>query len=168
METSIDRVAKLLIERKLTIAFAESATAGALAYGFSRSRDAGEYLKGGLVCYDARLKQEILGVDAQLIQEFTPESMEVTEAITRGLARLISADIHVGVTGLPAPGGSETEEKPVGTMFIFGILNGTELVSHRQVYAGSAEAIIRQTVDCVGELVYKTLIDTNNRQPSLP
>jgi nicotinamide mononucleotide (NMN) deamidase PncC len=42
--------------------------------------------------------------------------MEVTEAIARGLTTLIPADIHIGITGLPCPGGSETAEKPIGTM----------------------------------------------------
>jgi len=158
METNIQRATRLLLEKKLTIAFAESATAGSLAYEFSRCDDAGEYLKGGIVCYDACLKEEMLGVDKELIRNYTPESMEVTRAITNGLAVLIRADIHVGVTGLPAPGGSETMEKPVGTMFICALLQGREFFSHTQVYAGSAEGIIKHAVDCVGELLYENLI----------
>lgn len=56
MQTNIQRAARLLLEKNLTIAFAESATAGRLSSEFSLPDDAGKYLKGAIVCYDACLK----------------------------------------------------------------------------------------------------------------
>lgn len=137
---------KRLKEQKLTIAFAESATAGRLTAEFALLPDAGDFLKGGFVCYDAYLKERVLNVSPELVEMYTPESEEVTEAITRGLIPLIPADIHVGITGLTAPGGSETPEKPVGTMFVYGIRAGSRMFSERVVFTGSAEAIILQTI----------------------
>lgn len=69
---------KLLIANRLTLAFAESATAGRAAAEFSLVKNAGKLLKGGLVCYDACLKEDILGVPSELIKKYTPESAEVT------------------------------------------------------------------------------------------
>ncbi|WP_276088114.1 CinA family protein [Pedobacter sp. JY14-1] len=149
--------AKLLIENKLTIAFAESATAGRIAADFSLQPDAGKFLKGGIVCYDACLKSDLLKVPQELIDTHTPESMEVTQAIASGLAGLIPADIHLGVTGLPAPGGSETEEKPVGTMFICGMLGERSIFSDRAVFEGSPEEIVQQTVAKVAVLIIRFL-----------
>jgi nicotinamide mononucleotide (NMN) deamidase PncC len=50
-------------------------------------------------------KTGLLKVPKYLIEGFTPESMEVTESIARGLSSVIPADIHIGITGLPCPGG---------------------------------------------------------------
>lgn len=138
---------QLLQEKKLTIAFAESATAGRIVSEFSQIPDAGTFLKGGIACYDACLKEDLLHVSPELIKKHTPESAAVTEAITKGLVRLIPADIHIGITGLTAPGGSESPEKPVGTMFIHGIVRGgTPIFSDRQVFRGTPEEIVLQTV----------------------
>ncbi|RZM22774.1 MAG: CinA family protein [Pedobacter sp.] len=157
MQTNVQRAAKLLLEKKLTIAFAESATAGRLSSEFSVPDDAGKYLKGAIVCYDACLKEEMLQVKKELIERYTPESAEVTVAITEGIADQISADIHIGVTGLPSPGGSETPEKPVGTMFIHAIKNGQPLFTDRKIFSGSPESIILQTVDRAAELLAQHL-----------
>jgi nicotinamide-nucleotide amidase len=136
---------EVLLQKELTIAFAESATAGRVSAEFSLMQDAGQFLKGGFVCYDACLKEEALGVSPELIKKFTPESAEVTAAIAKGLEKLIRADLHVGITGLTAPGGSETAEKPVGTMFIHINMAGKTLVSERALFIGSPEEIIMQT-----------------------
>ncbi|RZM13234.1 MAG: CinA family protein [Pedobacter sp.] len=157
MQTNIQRAARLLLEKNLTIAFAESATAGRLSSEFSLPDDAGKYLKVAIVCYDACLKEEMLQVKKELIERYTPESAEVTAAITEGITRQISADIHIGVTGLPAPGGSETPEKPVGTMFIHALKHGMLLFSDRQLFSGSPEGIILHTVDRVAELLAQHL-----------
>lgn len=138
---------QLLREKNLSIAFAESATAGRIASEFSLIPDAGKFLKGAFVCYDACLKENVLGVPGDFIKKYTPESAEVTEAIARGLIKIIPADIHIGVTGLTTPGGSESPEKPVGTMFIHGIVRGnTSIFSVRQIFGGTPEEIILQTV----------------------
>jgi nicotinamide-nucleotide amidase len=55
---AIAEAAELLISQKLTLAFAESATAGRASAEFSLACDAGKFLKGGLACYDAALKCE--------------------------------------------------------------------------------------------------------------
>lgn len=113
----------LLKEKKLTITFAESATAGRLSAEFALIPDCGEILKGGIVCYDACIKQDILGVPESLVKKYTPESAEVTAEMARRLGNVIKADIYVAITGLIMPGGSESPDKQVGTMFIHSIIN---------------------------------------------
>lgn len=149
----LKRCCELLLQKKLTIAFAESATAGRVSSEFSLMEDAGKFLKGGFVCYDACLKEETLAVSPELIKKFTPESAEVTAAIAKGLEKLIAADIHVGITGLTAPGGSETEQKPVGTMFIHINLAGKTLVTERVLFNGLPEEIILQTTNHTAKLL---------------
>ncbi|WP_343522982.1 CinA family protein [Pedobacter sp.] len=148
---------KILIERKLTIAFAESATAGRLAAEFSLITDAGKFLRGAVVCYDANLKVELLKVKKELIDKYTPESMEVTRAIALGLRSLIEADIYIGVTGLPAPGGSENSEKPVGTMFLHAIKDNEIIFAERCNFLGEPEAIIMATINHCAKLLLEYL-----------
>lgn len=154
---SIERCGRLLAIKHLTLAFAESATAGRAAMEFSLCERAGEFLKGGLVCYDAYLKEQVLQVPKPLIDEFTPESPEVTYAIAKGLGELIDADISIGITGLTRTGGSETEEKPVGTMFFCAILGGEILFEDRQYFKGDQNEISSKAVAHLSELLFNAL-----------
>ena len=148
---------KLIAAKKLTLAFAESATAGRLSYEFSLSPDSGDILKGGLVCYDACIKEDILGIPHELIERYTPESAEVTKELAQRLYKVIpSADIFVAVTGLTTIGGSETPEKPVGTMFIHALIQGQDYAI-REVFSGNAQQIVADTVKRVARLLIDTL-----------
>lgn len=152
---------RIIAKEKLTLAFAESATAGRLAYEFSLSPDSGKILKGGLVCYDACIKEDTLGIPHELIERFTPESAEVTRELAHNLYKVIpSADIFIAVTGLTTEGGSETPEKPVGTMFIHALVNGRDYAI-REVFAGSAEEIVSATINRVASLLIEKLKKTD-------
>lgn len=146
MIKEVIRCGETLISNELSIAFAESATAGRLSAEFSLTPDAGKFLKGGIACYDASLKTSLLNVPKGLIETFTPESMEVTSSIAQGLASLIPARIHLGVTGLTCAGGSENAEKPIGTMFVVALLDGQKLFAQRFEFHGSEEEIVLATV----------------------
>jgi nicotinamide-nucleotide amidase len=143
---------KHLADKKLTIAFVESATAGRLAAEFSMSPQSGTILIGGLVCYDARVKERILGISKELIEKYTPESEEVTKALADKFRNFLDADVHVAVTGLTTPGGSETPEKPVGTMFVH-LLFRDDSIPVRKTFKGTPEDIVLQTIDQVAQLI---------------
>lgn len=149
---------KALAENNLTITFAESATAGSLCAAYAMAPESGKVLKGGIVCYDAVLKEHILRIPPGLIKKYTPESAEVTEQLCRRLKKLINADVYVAVTGLTTSGGSETREKPVGTMFIHMIWEDKSL-GVREVYRGKPEEIIAQTIDRVARMVLDLVRD---------
>lgn len=148
---------KLLAEKELTVAFAESATAGKLSYEYSLTPDSGKILKGGLVCYDACIKEDVLGIPHELIKKYTPESAEVTKELARSLHKVVpSADVFIAVTGLTTAGGSETPEKPVGTMFIHAVISGQEFPV-REVFSGSPEQIIAAAIKRVDRLLIENL-----------
>lgn len=152
-----------MAELGLTVAFAESATAGWLCSEFALAEESGKVLQGGITCYDADLKVSLLGVPRKLINQFTPESMEVTREMAYRLEKLIPSNIQVTITGLTTPGGSETKEKPVGTMFIFVRINGHE-VGARKVFEGSCEEIIHQTISAVADLLINELQQIKNNK----
>lgn len=147
----------LIAKKNLKIAFAESATAGWLASEFSLVPDSGKILLGGIVCYDACIKEDLFGISKETLEKYTPESAEVTRALAEGLRKYFACDIAVAITGLTTPGGSETPGKPVGTMFIHILLPDNRYCLHREVFGGPAEEVIKQTVDKTGMLLTELL-----------
>lgn len=143
---------RMLVNRQLKIAFAESATAGRMASEFSLVPDSGKILLGGIVCYDVAVKCDLLNIPKIYIEKYTPESAEVTKALAENLRTHFKADVIVAVTGLASPGGSETPEKPVGTMFIHMLLRDG-YIAHREKFDGSPEQIVVQTIDRMCELL---------------
>jgi nicotinamide-nucleotide amidase len=153
---NIDLCANILKEKGLNIAFAESATAGRAMAEFSLIEKAGDFLKGGLVCYDAGVKEDILKVPHSLILNYTAESAEVTQAAANGLKSLMDADVYVAITGLTSPGGSETKDKPVGTIFVHYLYNGKEKAS-QAVFDGEGESIVIQAVNYIATTLFTFL-----------
>lgn len=152
-EISILNCCALLAEKKLKIAFTESATAGALSVAFALTPYSGDILLGSIVCYDADEKVNILNVSQHLIDKYTPESSEVTEAMGINAKRIFKkADIVVAVTGLTKSGGSETESKPVGTMFIDFIFPD-EHFQTREVFVGNSNQIVDQTIKKTADII---------------
>lgn len=152
MNTSIEKCIDLLINKKLTIAFAESVTSGALCYKFGIYPNSGQVFKGGLVCYDGDLKLKYLNVTQEMVDKFTPESAEVTEQMAIGLSDFIDTDISVAVTGLCSPGGSECVGKPVGTIFT-SILYKNQHYPFRKVFSGNQDEIVSFAIeDIINEI----------------
>lgn len=109
-------VGALLRERGLTIATAESVTAGMVSARLANVPGSSDYLKGGIVAYAVEEKERLLEVPAGMLAAGTV-SREVAEAMARGAAKVMGADIGVATTGVAGPGaGGET--KPVGTCAI--------------------------------------------------
>jgi len=157
MELSISSCCELLARKGLKIAFAESATAGALAAGFSMTEHSGDVLLGSMVCYDADEKVCLLKVPQQLIEKHTPESAEVTAVMARNALKLFEkADVTVAVTGLVKRGGSENPGKPVGTVFLHFVFPGYELAL-KEHFIGDPEHIITQTVHKVAEIILREI-----------
>ncbi|HTF05953.1 MAG TPA: CinA family protein [Bacteroidia bacterium] len=111
------RLIQLLREQKLTLAFAESVTCGLAAHQLAAVRGTSDVLRGSIVCYHEDVKTCLLNVPRSIIQKYTAESQQTTDAVAKKLKKLIDADVHAAITGLASPGGSETREKPVGTIF---------------------------------------------------
>lgn len=160
MKTSIEKCISLLSAKNLTISFAESVTTGALCLKFGIVPNSGKVFKGGLVCYDGDLKLKYLAVTQEMVDEFTPESAEVTEQMAKGLKKFIGADISVAVTGLCSAGGSECAGKPVGTIFT-NILINDKHYPLRKVFSGNPEEIVNFAVEDIINEINKLLESIN-------
>ena len=72
---------------------------------------------GNLQSCKDKVKENVLNVPNQLIEDYTAESLEVTQELVRKAQSLFKSDLYVACTGLLKRGGSETKDKPVGTFF---------------------------------------------------
>ena len=124
------------MEKKLTIALAESVTCGLAAHQLNIVKGTSEIFMGSIICYNEKVKTDLLNINPSMIKKYTAESRQVTDALAKNLPRFIEADVYAAITGLSAPGGSETEDKPVGTIF-FSIFYRGKLTRERKVFRGS-------------------------------
>lgn len=134
---------KTLLQKKLTIALAESMTCGLAAHKLAAAKGTSDILMGSIVCYNPQVKKELLNISQQMQDKFSCESAQVTEALTKNLAKIIKADIHASITGLASAGGSETKSKPAGTVF-FSVKFRNKIYNHRQVFKGTPLQIREQ------------------------
>ncbi|OMQ10399.1 CinA family protein [[Flexibacter] sp. ATCC 35103] len=147
---------RALIAKKLTITFVESASAGKLNYEFSTVIDSGKILIGGMVCYHTSMKEDLLLIPKGTIKKHSAESSIVTQLMAQNFYRFVSSDICVALTGLTTPGGSESPEKPVGTIFVHIIFPDKE-IAKRFTFAGKPESIVDQVIDAVSELILEEI-----------
>lgn len=116
-----DNLAETLGERLLqngkTVATAESCTGGNIAHLITLIAGSSRYYKGSIVSYANEVKEEVLGVCAEDLQEHGAVSEEVVKQMAEGARRLLKTDYAIATSGIAGPlGGSE--EKPVGTVWI--------------------------------------------------
>lgn len=106
-----------LIERKQTLAVAESCTGGAIASLFTAQAGASQYFLCGVVSYSNEAKAEVLGVNPDDIKQYGAVSEQVARQMAEGAKRVAHADFAISTTGIAGPTGG-TAQKPVGTVWI--------------------------------------------------
>lgn len=162
-QTELTKLMMGLKDKDLTVAFAESCTAGMLASEFVKAKGSSDVLKGSLVVYQPEVKQKLLGVKKETLDLYTAESQQVTNEMVMGLKKLLNADINIATTGLAGEGGSESPEKPVGTMFV-SILYDGKAEEFREVFKGNTETIRKQLVEYIFEKLHGVLEEHYNKR----
>ena len=110
-------VHKILTERSLTLATAESCTGGSIAARFTAMPGASAYFLCGVVSYSNESKAELLGVNPADIARYGAVSEQVARQMAEGVRRTAGADYGMATTGIAGPSGGSAE-KPVGTVWI--------------------------------------------------
>jgi nicotinamide-nucleotide amidase len=116
-------VVRLLAAKRLTIGTAESITTGQVAERLGRVPGVSEFLMGGIVAYDNRIKRELLGVPEEMLREHGAVSAPVVEAMAIGCRKLLKTDLAISTSGIAGPGGA-TATKPVGLVYVGLAWNG--------------------------------------------
>lgn len=128
-------VGRLLKERGLKLATAESCTGGLLSARIVNVPGASAYFVGGFIVYANELKTRLLSVEEEAIKRYGAVSEEVCRQMAVGALEETDADISLAITGISGPSGS-TSDKPVGLTYI-GIATDSEVMVKRFLFNGS-------------------------------
>ncbi len=109
--------ARLLIERGLKIAVAESCTGGLISSRLTNISGSSAYFERALITYSNGAKVELLHVNEDLIMKYGAVSLEVARLMAEGVRAVSGTDIGLAVTGIMGPQGG-TIQKPVGLVYI--------------------------------------------------
>ena len=109
-------VGELLKKAGKTLSAAESCTGGEIAHLITSVPGSSAYFLGSVTSYAISVKETVLGVPAETIENCGVVSSEVAAAMAQGVRALTGSDYAVATTGLAGPSGDEFN--PVGTVWI--------------------------------------------------
>ena len=145
---------KILIKKKLKIAFAESCTGGLLASSITSISGASKIFNLGLITYSNQAKIKFLKVNKNIIKKYGAVSHECCLAMVKNLSKISKANINVSITGIAGPKGG-SKQKPVGLVYI-GIRVGKKVVVNKCNFKNKGRLFIqKQTVKKALNLIIK-------------
>lgn len=143
-----------LFGRRLMLATAESLTGGRLGDVLSAAPGASDTYLGGVVSYATSVKQKVLGVSEDTIENHGVVSAECADEMALGVRNLTGADYGVSTTGVAGP--TTQEDKPVGLVFI-GVAGPHGIHSRRFHFTGERAEIREQVVAAALDMVVETV-----------
>lgn len=110
-------ISEMLYNSEKSLATAESCTGGRIAEAIIAVPGASNYFKGGVVSYTNEVKENLLGVDHDVLEQQTAVCEEVARQMVLGAIRTLHVDYAISATGVAGPTGG-TPEIPVGTIWL--------------------------------------------------
>ena len=110
-------ISDLFWKEGITLATAESCTAGNIAAAITSIAGSSHFFEGGVVAYSNTVKQNLLGVSAEALETYGAVSEEVVKEMALGVMKMMNTDCAVATSGIAGPTGGEPN-KPVGTIWI--------------------------------------------------
>jgi len=115
-EPAVAAVVRALVERRQTLAVAESLTGGLLAATLVEIPGVSAVFRGGVVVYATDLKHTLAGVPQRLLDERGPVDPDVALALAAGVRERCGSDWGLATTGVAGP--DPQDGKPVGTVYV--------------------------------------------------
>lgn len=152
-----ERLAAALSDRELTLATAESCTAGGLSRLLTDIPGASAFFIGGVIAYHNDVKLQLLDVPRETLTHHGAVSSQTAIAMAEGGRSRFKTDFCVSITGIAGPSGGSAE-KPVGLVFI--AVAGpqrTHVAEHRfpgdrsQVREGAITAALRMILEAIAD-----------------
>ena len=147
---------KLLIQKGLTLATAESCSGGAIAQQLTAIPGASSYFKGSVVSYATSAKIEVLKIDQTLISKYSVVSGEVAEAMATSVQQIMQSDFTIATTGNAGPSKGDSNAD-IGTVYI-AIATPNTVFSKKFTMGNHRDRIIQKTVNKALELLQKEIL----------
>ena len=148
-------VLQVLRERKLKLAVAESCTGGLLGARITAIAGSSDVMLGGVIAYDNRIKEELLGVRRETLVAHGAVSKETAREMAAGVLERLGADASISITGIAGPGGG-SEAKPVGTVCVAVRVLGVVAVEQR-VLGGDRDEIRKRAAQLALQMMLRLL-----------
>lgn len=134
-----------------TLVTAESCTGGGIGAALTAIPGSSAVYKGGVISYTNWVKENILGVDPEVLERYGAVSQPVAGAMASGVRKLLQADVAVSVTGLAGPGGDDFGNE-VGTVYI-GFDSDPKSEVREFHFEGDRDSVRRQAVEAALNMI---------------
>ncbi|MDD4425290.1 MAG: competence/damage-inducible protein A [Mariniphaga sp.] len=158
-ETLAEVTGRLLLERKQSLAVAESCTGGFISHLITAVPGCSAWFKGSIIAYSNEVKQNILGVSAETLRQYGAVSEQVVREMAEGARKKLNAGFAVATTGIAGPTGG-TEGKPVGTVWI-AIASPNHTTAEKFVFGDIRERNIIRSGQTALQLLRRKIINEN-------
>jgi nicotinamide-nucleotide amidase len=132
-------VGNLLKAKNIKVAVAESCSGGMLGEMITNIPGSSEYFQGGVISYNAKIKEELLKVPQEIIEKYGEVSEQVARLMAEGVRKCCYSDIGISITGIAGPGGA-TEKKQVGLVYM-ALANGKKTLIQKHQLFGNRQQI---------------------------
>jgi nicotinamide-nucleotide amidase len=132
-------VGNLLKAKNIKIAIAESCSGGMLGEMITNISGSSGYFQGGVISYNAKIKEELLKVPPEIIKKYGEVSEHVARLMAEGVRKCCYSDIGISITGIAGPGGA-TEKKQVGLVYM-ALANGKKTLIQKHQLFGNRQQI---------------------------
>ena len=148
-------IGRRLVEKKATLAVAESCTGGLIGQQVTAVPGSSRYFVGGVISYSNELKRDLLGVAAATLETHGAVSEPTVLEMADGVRARTGASWGIAVSGIAGPDGG-TPDKPVGTVFI--AVTSASVREARKLYWPAERELVRQlAAHAALHLLYKKL-----------
>jgi len=145
ISSTLQELARQLIDTRQSIASAESCTGGWIAKSITDIDGCSQWFDSAIVTYSNNAKVGLLGVSQQTLDTHGAVSQPVVKEMVLGLLDRCAANLGVSVSGIAGPTGS-SEGKPVGTVWIAWARPGVFIEAVRYRFKGDREQVRLQAV----------------------
>lgn len=149
--------AKLLEERNLTLAVAESCTGGMISSTLIDIPGSSVYFMEGAVTYSDAAKMRRLGVSSATLRKYGAVSAECAKEMAAGMRKTSGSDYALATTGIAGPGGA-TREKPVGLVYV-ALADGKDTIVKQLNLTGNRSRIREVTVLNALDMLRRALLE---------
>lgn len=151
-----DTVAKMLVDKDMTIGVSESCTGGLLSAKLIEYPGVSKVFLEGAVTYSNEAKMRTLNVKKETLEKYGAVSHETAREMAEGIAKRAGARIGISTTGIAGPGDG-TEEKPVGLVY-FGIYVDGKVETYKHIFTGDRNEVRNRASMTALNIIRKVLL----------
>ena len=146
LETISSELGELLKLKDYSFTCAESCTGGWVGHALTSIPGSSKWFGSSFVTYSYEAKTQILGVSSEDLDNFGAVSEEIVEQMVCGALHKSGANVGVAISGIAGPAGG-TDTKPVGTVCFAWKIEGQDVITSTEYFAGERNEIRYSSVE---------------------